>query len=127
MSHKVHTPNTAADAALRSALQGLATDIAAHHAPPPASTVWLRSQRRARQLAIARATLPLRIMSTISLTTAIAVAAFLAYHSSGALPGTSAHILLDYGTPALAFLLISACSLFRLNSAATSLPQTASK
>ena len=106
--NRPHTNPT--DLALRSALQHLAADIAHHHTPPPASTVWLRSQRRARQQAIARATLPLRIMSLISLITAAAAAAFAAYQSSTistAIPST-ARLVLDWSVPTLALLLTAA-------------------
>ena len=99
--------NNPTDTALRNALQSLAADIAHHHTPPPASAVWLRSQRRARQLAIARATLPLRIMSLISLITAAAAATFAACQPSTTTPAgpSSARLLLNWAAPTLALLL----------------------
>lgn len=102
--------NSPTDTALRNALQSLAADIAHHHTPPPASTVWLRSQRRARQLAIARATLPLRIMSAIALITAAAAAIFAAYQSSTISTTTpsTARLLLNWSAPTLALLLTAA-------------------
>jgi hypothetical protein len=102
MNNRSH--HYSSDIALREALRSLASDIADHHAPPPASIVWLRAQRRARQLAIARATLPLRIMTLIGLAAAIAVATFALYNSSAAAL-TSTRVLLAWIAPALAFIL----------------------
>ena len=102
--------NNPTDIALRNALQTLAADLAHHHTPPPASTVWLRSQRRARQLAIARATLPLRIMSAVALITATAAALFATCQSSASSPTTpsTARLLLNWSAPTLALLLTAA-------------------
>ena len=72
------------DTQLRNALQGLAADISANHAPQPATTLWLRAQHRGRQAAIARAALPLRIMHAFGTLAAILTAAFALHQSHAA-------------------------------------------
>jgi EamA domain-containing membrane protein RarD len=122
MNNPLNRPaNNPSDIALRNALQGLAADIAHHHAPPPASIVWLRAQRRARQHAIARATLPLRIMSLIGLVAAIAFATF-ALRQSSAAALTSARVLLAWIAPALALILAGCWFILRKDNASHTAP-----
>jgi hypothetical protein len=102
---------------LRAALLHLAADISANHQPQPASTLWLRAQLRdrqkTRQQAIARATLPLRLMSAIGIVAAILVAAF-ALHQSSTTPTTAAfRTLLTWTLPAAALVLIGCYILLR--------------
>ena len=104
---------------LRAALLHLAADISANHHPQPASTLWLRAQLRerhtARQQAIARATLPLRLMSAIGILAAVLVAAFAIHQSWTAPTANSAalHTLLTWTAPAAAFVLLGCCILLR--------------
>ena len=105
------------DTQLRNALQGLAADISANHQPQPASTLWLRAQLRdrqkTRQQAIARATLPLRLMSAVGIVAAILVAAF-ALHQSSTTPTTAAlRTLLTWTLLAAALVLIGCYILLR--------------
>jgi hypothetical protein len=65
------------DDLLRESLRGYAAKIAATHAPPPASGIWLMAERRRRRLAVERAALPLRIMQMVGLVCAVAVAVWL--------------------------------------------------
>jgi hypothetical protein len=73
--------NRPTDAAIRHALRGLATEISSEKPAPPAPLIYLRAEYRARQLAIARATLPLCIMQTVGMVVAIAASAW-AIHQS---------------------------------------------
>lgn len=73
------------DAHLRQALRGLAADISADP-PPPSAVIYLRAERRSRQLAVARATLPLRIMQTLGLVSAVLMAAWALRESLSANP-----------------------------------------
>ena len=84
--------NKPTDAAIRQALRGLATEIAEDKPAPPASLIYLRAEHRARQHAIARATLPLRIMQALGLIVAIIAAAW-AIHQSLTTPSTTTQSL----------------------------------
>jgi hypothetical protein len=108
--------NRPTDAAIRQALRGLATEISAEKPAPPASLIYLRAEQRARQLAIARATLPLRIMQTLGLIIAIAVAAW-AIHQTQATPSTTQSLtttpLLKWAALALALVIAGCYTLLR--------------
>ena len=92
--------NKPTDAALRQSLRNLATGISASSPPPPATLIYLRAEHRARQAAIARATLPLRIMQTLGLIAAILTAAW-AIHQSLTTPSTPTTQPLTASTPLL--------------------------
>ena len=94
------TPNN--DAQLRKALLGLSDDIATHHQPQAASTLWLRAQQRARRQAIARAALPLRIMHAFGILAAILAAAFALHQSrTAASPSAFSTLWIPLATVAL--------------------------
>jgi hypothetical protein len=93
------------DSQLRQALLGLAKDIAAGDPPPPASTIWLRAERRSRQLAIERATLPLRLMYALATTVAM-IAAVLVLRQTGPAATSILTGLLRWSVPALALVLL---------------------
>ena len=99
--------NQPTDAAVRQALRGLATEIADQKPAPPSSLIYLRAERRARQLAIARATLPLRIMQALGLVVALVAAAW-AIHQSLTNQDHTAAPLLKWSAVAL-FLVLAAC------------------
>ena len=82
-------PDPARPDPLRQELRRYAAGIAATHAAPPASIVWLRAERRSRRLAIERAERPLRIMQVLGLVCAVFAAAWMLRQSGGlrALPG----------------------------------------
>jgi len=84
--------NKPTDAAIRQTLRGLAKEIAEDKPAPPASLIYLRAEHRARQHAIARATLPLRIMQALGLIVAIIAAAW-AIHQSLTTPSTTTQSL----------------------------------
>jgi hypothetical protein len=65
------------DDKLRQGLRGYAGQIAATHAPPPASGIWLMAERRRRKFAVERAALPMRIMQGVGVLCAVAVAVWL--------------------------------------------------
>lgn len=69
---------------LRAAMRGYAAQIAASHAAPAASAVWMRAERRRRRLARERAERPLRIMQAVGMVCAAAVAAWLLYRAAPA-------------------------------------------
>jgi hypothetical protein len=102
-------PNHPTEAQLRQALRGLASEIAAANPAPPAAAIYLRAQLldryRVRRLAIARATLPLRIMQALGLLFAILTAAW-ALHQSLTNQDHTAIPLLKWS--ALALLLVLA-------------------
>jgi hypothetical protein len=84
----MNTPHSTPDNQLRQSLLDLAADISTHHTTPPASIIWLRAERRRRQLAIERATRPLRIMYALGIVVAIVAATF-ALHQSALTRSTS--------------------------------------
>ena len=92
-------PDPARPDPLRQELRRYAAGIAATHAAPPASIVWLRAERRSRRLAIERAERPLRIMQVLGLVCAVFAAAWMLRQSGGlrALPG-GPHLLPAMGT-----------------------------
>jgi hypothetical protein len=113
------TPNTNPDTQLRQSLLTLAADISANHQPQPAAILWLRAQLRerhsARQQAIARATLPLRLMSAIGILAAVLTAAF-ALHQSWTSPTANPaalRTLLTWTIPAAALVLVGCYILLR--------------
>ena len=104
--------NRPTDATIRQALRGLASEIAEEKPAPPASLVYLRAEFRARQLAIARATLPLRIMQTVGLAVAIFAAAW-AIHQSLTDQDHTAAPLLKWAALALLLVLAGCWTLLR--------------
>ena len=103
----MNTPRQNPDTQLRQALLGLAEEISQTHTPPPAATIWLRAERRSRQLAIQRATRPLRLMYALATAAALIAAAFALYQSG---PATTTFItpLLHWAAPA-AILTLAGC------------------
>jgi hypothetical protein len=69
------------DDLVRQGLRSYASRIAATHTPPPAAGIWLMAERRRRRLAVERAALPLRIMQTVGVLCAVAVAVWLLLES----------------------------------------------
>jgi len=67
---------------VRNAFRSYAAQLSAEHSAPPASAVWLRSERRNRKLVLERATWPLRIMQPLSLIIATFMCAW-TLHQSG--------------------------------------------
>jgi hypothetical protein len=65
------------DDLLRESLRSYSTQIAAAHAIPPASGIWLMAERRRRRLAVQRAALPLRLMQAVSLLCAVGATVWL--------------------------------------------------
>ena len=103
----MNTPHHNPDIQLRQALLGLAKDIAAGDPPPPAATIWLRAERRSRQLAIQRATRPLRLMYALATAVAL-IAAVFALYQSGPATTTVLTQLLRWSAPA-AILILAGC------------------
>jgi len=98
--------NQNSDTQLRQALLGLAEEISERHTAPASTTIWLRAERRSRQLAMERATRPLRLMYALALAAAVIVAAFALYESS---PTTTVLApLLRWSAPA-AILIVAGC------------------
>ncbi len=108
----MNTPHPNPDLQLRQALLGLAQEISAGDPPPPAAALWLRAQRRSRQLAIDRATLPLRLMFALATAAALFAAAF-AIHQSGPAPATVLTPLLLWSAPAAILILAGSWTLLR--------------
>jgi peptidoglycan biosynthesis protein MviN/MurJ (putative lipid II flippase) len=104
--------NKPTDAAIRHALRGLATEISAEKPAPSATLIYLRAERRARQQAIARAILPLRIMQTLGLIVAILAAAWAIRQSLTTQDHTAAP-LLKWAALALALVLAGCATLLR--------------
>jgi hypothetical protein len=82
------------DDLLRGSLRSYATKIAATHAIPPASGIWLMAERRRRRLAVQRAALPLRLMQAVSLLCAVGAAVWLLRGATGSGTGANASGLL---------------------------------
>jgi hypothetical protein len=108
----MNTPSHNPNAHLRQALLGLADEISARHAPPPAASIWLRAERRSRQLAIQRATRPLRLMYALATTAALLAAVFALYQSG---PATTTVLiqLLYWSAPAAIVILAGSWILLR--------------
>jgi hypothetical protein len=94
---------------LRQALRAYATDISDTCAPPQASLIWLRAERRRRRMAIERAERPLRIMQAVGLVCAVFAVVWMIYkagsfHQLPAISGTG--LLLAV---ACTFLVLTGC------------------
>lgn len=83
------------DETLREALRGYSAKIAASHAVPPSSLIWLRAERRKRRLAVERAERPLRIMQALGLVCAVIAAGWILIQAG------SLHPLPSFGTAVL--------------------------
>jgi hypothetical protein len=117
----MNTPRPNPDAQLRQALLGLAADISARQTPPPAATIWLRAERRSRQLAIQRATRPLRLMYAFAAAAAL-IAAVFALYQSGPATTTVLTQLLRWSAPAAVLILAGCWMLLRAGRTEPSVP-----
>jgi hypothetical protein len=105
------------DQLVSTALRTLATELDRELTAfpiPAATTLWFRSERERRRLALARALRPLRVMQILALLCPILIAALLLHQYSGSASQFLSPALLEWGALALILVLTGSLTMLRL-------------